>query len=38
MLGPMMSAKAEPFLFMSLEQLVPYVGPERVASWRQNLV
>ncbi len=38
MIGPMMTSKAEPFLYMSFEQLERYIGPERVASWRQNLV
>lgn len=38
MIGPMMTSKAEPFLYMSFEQLERYVGPERVATWRQKLV
>jgi protein O-GlcNAc transferase len=38
MIGPMMSAKTEPILYMSYEQLSRYLTPEKIDSWRKNQV
>jgi hypothetical protein len=38
MLGPMMSARTQPMLYMSFEQLERYMPAEQVANWKRSLV